>query len=276
MNEAQTRFNKIDPKLRDVGWGVVPGSKILVEQSAYIAPGRLTASGNKNPKKADYILEYKGMKLAVIEAKSDEKDVSEGVGQAKLYADALKIRYTYSTNGDEIWFPQDLWQMTFPDENPWRDKFNLCALNRSGGRQPRYYQEIAIKNVLEAVAKQRNRILLTMATGTGKTYTAFQICWKLTQTKWTTKGVERAPRILFISDRNILANQAINDFDQFPEDAMCRVTPKELKKNNYKVPTARNLYFTIFQTMMTSPNAQKAEEQGIALPEGATDQPYYM
>ena len=275
---------------------------MLEEQSAYIAPGRLTASGNKNPKKADYILEYKGMKLAVIEAKSDEKDVSEGVGQAKLYADALKIRYTYSTNGNEIWFidmgvkdskgeyiipskeydidkfptPQDLWQMTFPDENPWRDKFNLCALNRSGGRQPRYYQEIAIKNVLEAVAKQRNRILLTMATGTGKTYTAFQICWKLTQTKWTTKGVERAPRILFISDRNILANQAINDFDQFPEDAMCRVTPKELKKNNYKVPTARNLYFTIFQTMMTSPNAQKAEEQGIALQEGSTDQPYYM
>ena len=302
MNEAQTRFNKIDPKLRDAGWGIVPGSNILVEQSAYIAPGRLTASGNKNPKKADYILEYKGMKLAVIEAKSDERDVSEGVAQAKLYADALKIRYTYSTNGDEIWFidmgvknsngdyiipskeydidtfptPQDLWQMTFPEANLWRDKFNLCALNRSGGRQPRYYQEIAIKNVLEAVAKQRNRILLTMATGTGKTYTAFQICWKLTQTKWCTKGVERAPRILFIADRNILANQAINDFDQFPEDAMCRVTPKELKKNNYKVPTARNLYFTIFQTMMTSPNAQKAEEQGVTLPEGADDQPYYM
>ena len=326
MNEAQTRLNKIDPKLRDAGWGIVPGSNILVEQSAYIAPGRLTASGNKNPKKADYILEYKGIKLAVIEAKSDEKDVSEGVTQAKLYADALKIRYTYSTNGDEIWFidmgvksgngdyiipskehdidtyptPQDLWQMTFPDENPWRDKFNLCALNRSGGRQPRYYQEIAIKNVLEAVAKQHNRILLTMATGTGKTYTAFQICWKLTQTKWNirrseshmsslkdgrvstdedevnTKGIDRAPRILFISDRNILANQAINDFDQFPEDAMCRVTPKELKKNNYKVPTARNLYFTIFQTMMTSPNAQKAEEQGITLTEGASDQPYYM
>ena len=302
MNEAQTRLNKIDPKLRDAGWGIVPGSNILVEQSAYIAPGRITTTGNKNPKKADYILEYKGQKLAVIEAKSDEKDVSEGVTQAKLYADALKIRYTYSTNGDEIWFidmgvksgngdyiipskehdidtfptPQDLWQMTFPDENPWRDKFNLCALNRSGGRQPRYYQEIAIKNVLEAVAKQKNRILLTMATGTGKTYTAFQICWKLTQTKWCTKGVERAPRILFIADRNILANQAINDFDQFPEDAMCRVTPKELKKNNYKVPTARNLYFTIFQTMMTSPNAQKAEEQGITLTEGASDQPYYM
>ena len=289
MNESQTRHDKIDPKLSAAGWGIVPGSKILVEQSAYIAPGRITTTGHKNPKKADYILEYKGQKLAVIEAKSDEKDVAEGVGQAKEYADALKIRYTYSSNGDEIWFidmgvknskgeyiipskesdidefptPQDLWQMTFPEENPLRDKFNLCTLNRSGGRQPRYYQEIAIKNVLEAVAKQKNRILLTMATGTGKTYTAFQICWKLTQTKWNTKGVDRAPRILFIADRNILANQAINDFDQFPEDAMCRITPKELKKNNYKVPTARNLYFTIFQTMMTSPNAQKAEEQGI-------------
>ena len=79
-----------------------------------------------------------------------------------------------------------------------------------------------------------------------------------------------------VADRNILANQAINDFDQFPEDAMCRITPKELKKNNYKVPTARNLYFTIFQTMMTSPNAQKAEELGIKLAESSNDQPYYM
>lgn len=302
MNESQTRHDKIDPKLSAAGWGIVPGSKVLVEQSAYIAPGRITTTGNKNPKKADYILEYKGQKLAVIEAKSDELDVSEGVYQAKLYADALKIRYTYSTNGDEIWFidmgvknskgeyiipskeydvdnfpsPQDLWQMTFPEENPWRDKFNLCALNRNGGRQPRYYQEIAINNVLAAVAKQRNRILLTMATGTGKTYTAFQICWKLTQTKWNTKGIDRAPRILFISDRNILANQAINDFDQFQEDAMARITPKSLRESNYKVPTARNLYFTIFQTMMTSPNAQKAEEQGILIDPTKEDQPYYM
>ena len=213
----------------------------------------------------------------------------------------MKIRYTYSTNGDDIWFidmgvknskgeyiipskesdienfpsPQDLWQMTFPEENPWRDKFNLCPFNRSGGRLPRYYQEIAINKVLSAVAKQRNRILLTMATGTGKTYTAFQICWKLTQTKWNIKGANRAPRILFIADRNILANQAINDFDQFPEDAMCRITPKELKNNRYMVPTARNLYFTIFQTMMTSPGAQK-EEEGCLAEKCENDQPYYM
>lgn len=316
MNESQTRLNKIDPRLKDAGWSIVPQSEILVEQRAYIAPGRITATGNKNPKKADYILRYKGIKLAVIEAKSDEKDVSEGVDQAKLYAEALKIRYTYSTNGDEIWFidmgvkdskgqyiipsreyeidhfpsPQDLWQMTFPEENPWRDKLNLCPLNRGGGREPRYYQEIAIKNVMEAIAKQRSRILLTMATGTGKTYTAFQICWKLTQTKWTASPpalpdregamiIQRAPRILFIADRNILANQAINDFEQFPEDAMCRITPKELKKNGYKVPTARNIYFTIFQTMMTSPKEQKAEEgkQSTLSPLGESEgTPYYM
>ena len=299
MNESQTRLDKIDPKLRDAGWGIVPGSKILVEQSAFIAPGRITKTGNRNPKKADYILEYKGKKLAVIEAKPDEKDVSEGVYQAKLYADALKIRYTYSTNGDDIWFidmglkdshgeylipsketdiarfpsPQELWQMTYPEEYPWRDKFIQCPFNRNGDRTPRYYQEIAINNVLEAIAKQRNRILLTMATGTGKTYTAFQICWKLTQCKWNTKGTEKAPRILFIADRNILANQASNDFEQFPEDARCRITPKELKENGYKVPTARNLYFTIFQTMMTSPKEQQQEECQCAT--NGSGEPYY-
>ena len=256
----------------------------------------------KHPKKADYILEYHGKKLAVIEAKSDEKDVAEGVDQAKEYARMLQIRFTYSTNGDDIWFidmgvkdsqgnyiipsaemevdkfptPQELWQMTYPEENSWRDKFNLEPLNRGAGRMPRYYQEIAINNVLNAVADGRKRILLTMATGTGKTYTAFQICWKLTRTKWNIKGTDKEPRILFIADRNILANQAVNDFDQFDEDAMCRITPKELRKNGYKVPTARNLYFTIFQTMMTSPNEQKAEEKekgGRKSAEG--NMPYY-
>lgn len=300
MDETATRRKKIDPKLYAAGWEQVPGSEILTEQRAYeIAPGRISRSATRHPKKADYILEYKGKKLAVIEAKSDEKDVSAGVDQAKEYARMLQIRYTYSTNGDEIWFidmgvqdkdgtylvpsteyevdhfpsPQELWQMTYPDVNIWRDKFNLCPLNRSGGRSPRYYQEIAINNVLNAVANDKNRILLTMATGTGKTYTAFQICWKLTKTKWNTKGIDREPRILFIADRNILANQAINDFEQFDEDSMCRVTPKELRKNHYRVPTARNLYFTIFQTVMTSPKTQQEEEGGKS---DAEDSPYFM
>ena len=282
MDETATRRKKIDPQLYAVGWEQVPESEILTEQRAYIAPGQVSAiPQNRHPKKVDYILEYKKQKLAVIEAKSDEKDVSEGVDQAKRYAELLHIRYTYATNGDQIWAidmgvkdalgnytipskegpadkfpsPQELWAMTFPEVNPWRDKFNLCPMNRGGGREPRYYQEIAINNVLAAIAKGENRILLTMATGTGKTYTAFQICWKLYQTNWNNHGTDQKPRILFISDRNFLANQAKNDFEQFPEDAMERITPDLLhdKKHQDRVPKARHLYFTIFQTFMSCP-----------------------
>ena len=258
----------------------MPDSVILTEQRAYqIAPGRVERIKHQNPKKADYVLEYRGQKLAVIEAKSDERHVSEGVEQAKRYAEMLNIRYTYATNGDEIWAidmgvkndngeyvvpskegpaerfptPQELWKMTFPDYNEWRDNFNLCAFNRDGNRTPRYYQEIAINKVLAAVANEQRRILLTMATGTGKTYTAFQICWKLFQTGWNKNLTpNRKPRILFISDRNILANQAKNDFGNFNEDSMVRVTPEELAKNHGKVPTSRHIYFTIFQTFMSN------------------------
>ena len=277
MNETTTRVRKINPKLEAVGWDKVPGSTMLFEDCAYlIAPGRVEKLKSNKPKKVDYVLEYKGIKLAVVEAKSDETDVSVGVPQAKLYAEMMQIRYAYSTNGDKIYFidmgvkdahgnytepsterfvdkfpsPQELWQMTFPIANIWRDRFNLEPYNRGGSREPRYYQVNAINNVLNAIATNRNRILLTMATGTGKTYTAFQICWKLYQTKWNLHGSDQRPRILFIADRNILANQAINDFEQFPEDAMVRITPDELHKNHDKVPTARHLYFTIFQTFM--------------------------
>lgn len=285
MNESQTRIDKIDPKLYEVGWNQVPGSHILTEQSAYeIAPGRVNKV-SRNPKKADYVLEYKGRKLAIIEAKSDEKDVSEGVEQAKKYAEMLQIRFTYACNGDKIWAidmgvtdedgnyivpskeglttkfpsPQELWAMTYPEEHPWRDKFVMEPFNRAGGRGPRYYQENAINRVLDAVANGRRRILLTMATGTGKTYTAFQICWKLMQTRWNKEQTDnRLPRILFITDRNTLADQAKNDFSQFPEDAMVRIVPKELHKMNDKVPMSRSLYFSIFQTFMSRDESGKA------------------
>lgn len=295
MDESTTRRKKIDPALYAVGWEQVPESEILNEQRAYeIAPGRVEKLKARRPKKVDYILEYKGLKLAVIEAKSDETDVAIAVPQAKLYAEMLQIRYTYATNGDKIWFidmgvknsageyivgstegyvdkfpsPQELWQMTFPDVNIWRDRFNAQAFNRDGGRDPRYYQINAVNNVLNAVANEQKRILLTMATGTGKTYVAFQICWKLFQTKWNLHANDQRARILFIADRNILANQAVNDFEQFPEDAMTRITPESLRKtkdknidvSQSKVPTSRHLYFTIFQTFMC---------------DDGTGQPYY-
>jgi type I restriction enzyme R subunit len=226
---------------------------------------------------ADYILVYKGIKLAVIEAKSDELPVGEGVMQAKKYAEKLQLETTYSTNGKTIYqicmktgeeglvtdflSPEELWNKTFAEQNEWREKFaNVPFEDKSGTWQLRYYQEIAVKNTLEALASGSERILLNLATGTGKTAIAFQIAWKLFQTRWTIRQANRPneparrPRILFLADRNILANQAFNSFSAFPEDALVRIKPSEIKKKG-RVPTNGSIFFTIFQTFMSGYDA---------------------
>ena len=299
MNEAETRAELIDPKLKAAGWGVVEGSKILRERNVCkITEGRIkVGGGRRKPLIADYILVYKGIKLAVVEAKSDELAVGEGVAQAKQYAAKLSLGYTYSTNGKEIYqigmktgeeklvddflSPQELWDKTYPKSNEtnsesvgwnaelvetWRDKFSSVPFeDKSGSWQPRYYQEIAVKNTLEAVAQNRDRILLTLATGTGKTAIAFQIAWKLFRTRWnlsakTDNYRSRRPRVLFLADRNILANQAFNSFSAFPEDALIRIKPGEIKKRG-KVPTNGSIFFTIFQSLMANDNSAEDEEQ---------------
>ncbi|MBO4628464.1 MAG: DEAD/DEAH box helicase family protein [Treponema sp.] len=290
MNESDTRLKKIDPALKAAGWGVVEGSDIFTEQRAYmLAPGRIVTKAKRNPDKIDYLLTYKGVKIAIVEAKKDELDVSAGVEQAKKYAAAMNIRYTYSTNGDKIWAidmdakpgdftegfvdrfptPDELWAMTFPDKNDWRDKFNLTPFNRDGGKVPRYYQENAVNAVLDAVSRKVDRILLTLATGTGKTYIAFQICWKLMQTKWNREGGGRIPHILFLADRNILADQAFNAFGAFNQNALARITPKEIRKNGGKVPMGQSIYFTIFQTMLcgTDDSVAESDNKAVAVPE---------
>ena len=281
MNESDTRLKKIDPALKAAGWGVVEGSDIFTEQRAYIvSPGRIVTKAKRNPDKIDYLLTYKGVKIGIVEAKKDELDVSAGVEQAKKYAKAMNIRWTYSTNGDKIWAidmeakpgdftegfadkfptPQELWAMTFPDKNDWRDKFNLEPFNRDGGKQPRYYQENAVNAVLDAISRKVDRILLTLATGTGKTYIAFQICWKLMQTHWNIAENGRLPRILFLADRNILANQAFNAFGAFDQNALARITPKEIRKNGGKVPMGASIYFTIFQTLLCGSEGDDGEQ----------------
>ena len=270
MNEAETRAELIDPKLKACGWGVTEGSKILRERNVCkITDGRIqVGGGRKKPLIADYILVYKGIKLAVVEAKSDELEVGEGVAQAKQYAAKLNLETTYASNGKEIYqicmktggeglvndflSPQELWDKTYTDQNDWRDKFaNIPFEDKSGTWQLRFYQEIAIKNALEAVAQNKDRILLTLATGTGKTAIAFQIAWKLFQTRWNlNRDGKRRPRILFLADRNFLADQAFNAFSAFPEDAMVRIKPKDIKKKG-KVPTNGSIFFTIFQSFMS-------------------------
>ena len=182
MNEADTRAELIDPKLKACGWGVVEGSKILREYN--ITAGKIQTGGVRAKKlTADYVLVYKGIKLAVVEAKSDDLGVGEGVAQAKQYAEKLKLETTYSTNGKEIYSicmktgaeglvadylsPEQLWNKTFAVQNEWREKFSAIPFEDVGGTKgARYYQEIAVNNTLEAVANNADRILLTLATGT--------------------------------------------------------------------------------------------------------------
>ncbi|MBT7823129.1 MAG: DEAD/DEAH box helicase family protein [Candidatus Marinimicrobia bacterium] len=277
MNEQETRTNLILPAIQQAGWGTVEGSRIREEYP--ITKGRLVGGGKRSmPDKADYVLQYKNRNLAVIEAKRDDSHYTEGVGQAKDYAERLQVRYTYSTNGLQIYgmdmqkgeeddvstypTPEELWEMTFAeadsvnqDAGEWRDRFHKTPFEtRSGTWQPRYYQENAITNTLDAIAKGQNRILLTLATGTGKTAIAFQIAWKLFHSRWNIrKDGQRLPRILFLADRNILADQAFNAFSAFEEDALVRISPSEIRKKG-KVPKNGSIFFTIFQSFMAGEN----------------------
>jgi type I restriction enzyme R subunit len=269
MNEAETRAEHIDPALKAAGWGVVEGSRIRREYS--IAPGRIGGHGRRGkPLTADYVLEYRNHKLAVVEAKAWDEELTEGVGQAKNYAGKMMVRYAYSTNGKGIYgidmltgkegaiaaypAPDELWAMTFAKADAWRDRFAAIPFEDKGGSHPgRYYQDIAIDRVMQAIAEGRRRILLTLATGTGKTFIAFQIAWKLFHARWNLSGEPaRRPRILFLADRNILADQAYNAFSAFPEDAMVRIAPGDIRKKG-KVPKNGSLFFTIFQTFMSGP-----------------------
>ncbi len=279
MNEAETRAELIDPQLKASGWGVVEDSKILRERDVCkITDGRIqVGGGRKNPLIADYILIYKGIKLAVVEAKSSDLVVGEGVVQAKLYAEKLNLNYTYSANGKEIYqinmktgeeklvvnfpTPDALWHAMYSEQNKWLDAFSMVPFeDKSGAWKPRYYQEIAVNNTLEVIAKNQKRILLTLATGTGKTSIAFQIVWKLFHTRWNlNKDGQRQPRILFLADRNILADQAFNEFSAFTDDAMVRIKPKEIKKRG-KVPTNGSVFFTIFQSLMANDNTAELPE----------------
>jgi type I restriction enzyme R subunit len=268
MNEAETRAELIDPALHAAGWGVVEASRTRRE---VIAPGRILGKAKRaKPLSCDYVLVYRNTRLATIEAKAATKSYTEGVGQAKDYATRLLTRFAFATNGKQIYridmqtgaeglvdafpTPQELWDATFAEANLWRDRFAAVAYETGGGRfEPRYYQHNAIERVLEAIAAKKSRVLLTLATGTGKTAVAFQIAWKLFHARWNLtdwnsgEAPTRHPRILFLADRNILADQAYNSFSAFDDGALARVKPGEIKKKG-AVPKNASVFFTIFQT----------------------------
>ncbi len=269
MNEAETRAEHIDPALKAAGWSVVEGSKILREYP--ITPGRIEGLGRRaRSHHADYVLVYRNRKLAVNEAKAWDQPLTQGVAQAKDYATKMAVRFAYTSNGQGIYgvdmqtgkegelsaypTPDELWARTFAAANAWRDRFSAVPFEDKGGTLgERYFRDIAIERVLDAIADDMQRILLTLATGTGKTMIAFQIAWKLFQSRWNlSREPSRRPRILFLADRNILADQAYNAFSAFPEDAMVRIAPEDIRKKG-KVPKNGSLFFTIFQTFMSGP-----------------------
>lgn len=279
MNEAETRAELIDPALRDAGWGVVAQSRVRREE---ITKGRIEGGGKRGKgDTADYVLYYKSQKLGVIEAKKRDAHVTEGLAQAKRYAGKLQARFAYSTNGLEIYrvdmqtgaeglidaypTPDELWHATYAAENEWRTRFGEVPFETRGGLwETRYYQHNAVTNALEAIATGKDRILLTLATGTGKTAIAFQLAWKLFHSRWNlTRQPTRRPRILFLADRNILADQAYNAFSAFEDDARVRIDPAVIRKNG-RVPKNGSIFFTIFQTFMTGrgPDGEPAPSFG--------------
>ena len=271
LTEADIRTKFITPAIvGPVGkWDVM----LQVREDVYFTKGRVIVRGKTvrrgDAKRADYVLYYKpGIPIALVEAKDNNHGVGDGMQQALGYAETLDVPFVYSSNGDaflehdrtdgaapverevpldQFPSPEDLWT-------------RYCAANRMGpaqriiatenyyddgsGKAPRYYQLIAINRTVEAIARGENRILLVMATGTGKTYTAFQIIWRL----WKS-GAKK--RILFLVDRNILADQTkTNDFKPFGQ-AMTKIT-------NRKVDKAFEIYLSLYQAVSGT-----EEEQNI-------------
>ena len=264
MNEAETRAALIDPALKLSGW--LPGTASVnrwVPEVA-VAPGRRNASGkSENPKKADYVLYINKTPVAVVEAKADTKLYNEGETQAVFYANALGLRYAYSTNGHKFLeidlktqASRDLPMDAFPKADFFTEKekeivrnaLELACLNvpysRAGGKQTRYYQERAVEAVIHRISDGKKRALLTLATGTGKTFIAYQLIYKLTAVKWQKDNLGvKAPRVLFLTDRNILANQA---YEAFPfTDGYCLRC-----KSSTDIKLDRNIYVTLFQTLL--------------------------
>lgn len=262
--ESDTRALFIDPALAGSGW--IPD---YIRREVQITAGRILGGGKRaEPSIADYVLEYQGKRVAVIEAKKWDLAHTEGVSQAIRDGKKLGLPFAFATNGQKIRqinlvsgkeediskfpTPDELWQSINEPRNALIEEFRTIPFDSKGGKEPvRYYQQKAVENILEGIGKGDKRLLLTLATGTGKTKIAFHIAWKLFHSRWNLTGdKQRRPRILFLADRNILANQAFNEFSPFPEDTLVRIDPASVRKKG-KVPTNGNIFFTIFQTFVT-------------------------
>lgn len=226
LNEADTCRRYVVPRLQDAGWEIEPHR---INEQVTFTDGRIVVSGRQGRrrpgKRADYILRYRpDLAIAVVEAKPSYTTPGQGLQQAKDYAEILGLKFAYATNGhgiiefdydtgrereiDTFPTPEELWSRLAAAESldsKIADRL-LTPTYHLSDKSPRYYQEIAINRTVQAVLQGRRRILITMATGTGKTFVAFQICWKLWSSRWNRTGDYRRPRILYLADRNVLVD----------------------------------------------------------------------
>jgi type I restriction enzyme, R subunit len=262
-NEADTCRKWVTPRLQAAGWDNDPHS--IAEQRS-ITDGRVIPVGKgfirKPPKRVDYLLRYtRDLPLAVVEAKASYKSAQDAVQQARDYAETLGLKFAFATNGAEIieidYFKGTETPVTaFPDPAVLWARYQagagiqgeaqtsqlLTPYNQVGGKPPRYYQQIAIQRTIEEILGGRKRLLLTMATGTGKTVVAFQICWKLWSSRWNRTGEYRKPRILFLADRNILVDD--------PKDKTFAPFGDARHKIESGEPVhSREMYFSIYQAL---------------------------
>jgi type I restriction enzyme R subunit len=274
MNEADTCRVLVTPALQKVGWG---DPVWRINEQHYFTDGQIVLVGNghkrQKGKKADYLLRYEeSFPIAVVEAKAEDLEPAAGLQQAKDYAQILGLLFAYSTNGHGIeeWdfttntqrnigafpAPDDLWQRVcgFKALDATRPANPLLAPYCSkGGKEPRYYQEVAINQTIEAILQGKRRILINLATGTGKTVIAFHIAWKLFNARWNLDSEDRYPRILFLADRNVLRDQAYNTFEPF-ENERDTIAEGQAPKN-------RSVYFSIYQAMYSGSDRRRLFQQ---------------
>ena len=267
MNEADTCRIHVTPKLQEAGWEGQPHS--ITEQYTF-TDGRVEIRGTSihrgEKKRADYLLRYtRDFPIAVVEAKPETTPVGQGMQQAKEYAEILGLKFAYATNGREILefdyttgqenrlssypSPSELFTRLQQAEGLPESAIEplLSPYYHVTGFAPRYYQQIAINRTVQSVLQGKDRILITMATGTGKTVVAFQICWKLWNARWNRAGAHRKPRILFLADRNVLVDDPKDKTFAPFGDARYKIEGDVISKS-------REMYFAIYQAIAKDSN----------------------
>lgn len=258
LNEADTCRTFVLPKLYGAGW-----EDTQISEQKSFTDGRIVLVGDRairrKQKRADYLLRYRrDFPIAVVEAKASYRTAGDGLQQAKEYAEILGLKFAYATNGHSIIEhdfltgldnelqafpkPEELWTRLKAAEHISEDVGNrMLAPYYHSDKPPRYYQEIAINRAVQAILQGKKRILLTLATGTGKTDVAFQICWKLTNSLWNKTGEHRRPRILYLADRNVLVDD--------PKDKTFAPFGEARHKIEGEAIKSREMYFAIYQAL---------------------------